>query len=66
MTNVIIKIKRNEPIDKALRRLKRAMNEEGTLREFKERRYFKKPSDKKREKSGRARIRAKKDAQLAS
>jgi len=66
MTDVVIKLRRGEPVDKALRRLKRAMNEKGTLRELKERRYFKKPSEQKREKSGRARIRAKKDAQLAS
>lgn len=66
MLEVCIKIKRNEPIDKALRRLKRSMNEAGTLRDLKERRYFKKPSEKQREKSSRARARLKKEASLSN
>ena len=57
-----IKLKRNEHIDKALKRLKRTMNEEGVLRELKDRQYFLKPGDKKRLKSMKARSRAKKEA----
>jgi len=52
-----VRIKRNEPIDKALRRLKRLMDHEGVLQEVKERRYYEKPSEKKRKKSARARTR---------
>jgi len=52
-----IEVKRYEPIDKALKRLKRAMAEEGILRELNENRFFVKPGEKKRKKSDAARKR---------
>jgi small subunit ribosomal protein S21 len=52
-----IEVKRNEPIDRALRRLKKEMAGEGIMRDLKERRYFQKPGDKKRKKSAAARKR---------
>ena len=56
-----IKVKRNEPIDKAIKRLKKIMDREGILREVKERRYYMKPSEHKRKKSARARARLRKE-----
>jgi len=59
MTEIKIKLKRNEPVEKALRRLKRMMDKEGILRELRDRRFFQKPGEKKRKKSSQARLRAK-------
>jgi len=52
-----IEVKKYEPIDKALKRLKRAMTEEGIVRELNDNRFFVKPGDKKRKKSDAARKR---------
>ena len=54
-----ITLKKHEHIDKALRRLKKALDNEGTIRELKERKFYQKPSEKKRKKSARARSRKK-------
>jgi len=43
-----VKTKKGEPIDKALRRLKKKMDKEGTLKELRNRRYYEKPSLKKK------------------
>jgi small subunit ribosomal protein S21 len=43
-----IKVKKGEPIDKALRRLKKKLDKEGTLKELRNRRHYEKPSEKKR------------------
>ena len=50
-----IKLKRGEPIDKALRRLKKKMDKEGTLKEIRNRRYYEKPSEVKRRRLKRRR-----------
>ena len=66
MTEVSVNVRRggaNGEIDKALRKLKRVMNSAGVLRELKERKFFLKPSEKKRKKSGRARARIRKESQ---
>lgn len=52
-----VKIKRGESVDKALKRLKRIMDKEGTMKQLRANRYFEKPSEKKRKKSARARAR---------
>ncbi len=39
-----VKVKKGEPIDKCLRRLKKKMDKEGTLKELRNRRYYEKPS----------------------
>ena len=62
MPTIEVKVKRNEHVEKSLKRLKRLMDTEGILRELKERQYFVKPGDKRRKKSARARSRAKKEA----
>ena len=54
-----VKVRRGEPLEKALRRLKKKLDKEGTMREIRSHRYFEKPSEKKRRKSARARSRTK-------
>lgn len=55
--NVVeIKLKRGENVDKALRRLKKKMDKEGTMREIRNHRYFEKPCEKRRKKASRIRI----------
>ena len=52
-----IKVRRGEPIERALKRLKKIMDKEGLMREIRGHRYFEKPSEKKRRKAARARSR---------
>lgn len=52
-----IKIRKGESVEKALRRLKKKLDKEGIMREIRGRRYFEKPSIRKRKKSARARMR---------
>ena len=53
-----VKVKRGEPVEKALKRLKKIMDKEGTMKQLRANRYFEKPSERKRKKSARARSRA--------
>ena len=46
-----IKLKKGEPVEKALRRLKKKLDREGTLREARAHRHFEKPSEKRRRKA---------------
>ena len=52
-----IRLKRGEPIEKALRRLKKMMDKEGMMKQIRANRYYESPSEKKRKKSARARAR---------
>ena len=53
-SNVVeIKLKRGESVEKALRRLKKKMDKEGTMREIRNHRYFAKPCEKRRKKASR-------------
>lgn len=45
-----IKLKKGEPVEKALRRLKKRIDREGTLKEVRNHRRFEKPSEKRRRK----------------
>ncbi len=45
-----IKLKRGEPVEKALRRLKKKMTREGTIQSVRARRSYEKPSEKRRRK----------------
>lgn len=40
-----IKLKKGETVDRALRRLKKKLDREGTLKEIRNRRYYEKPSE---------------------
>ncbi|MDZ4816992.1 MAG: 30S ribosomal protein S21 [Verrucomicrobiota bacterium] len=46
-----VRLKKGEAIDKALRRLKKKLDREGTLREVRNRRFYEKPGDRKRRKA---------------
>ena len=52
-----VKIRRGESVDKALRRLKKKLDKEGTMREIRAHRHYEKPSERKRRKAARARSR---------
>lgn len=53
-----IKLKKGEPVERALRRLKKKLDREQTLKKFRERRRFEKPSAKRRRKEKAARFEA--------
>ncbi|MBQ9726039.1 MAG: 30S ribosomal protein S21 [Kiritimatiellae bacterium] len=55
---IVVKTKKGEPIEKAIKRLKKAMDKEGIIKQVRASRYFEKPCEKKRRKSERARARA--------
>ena len=46
-----IKMRKGEPIERALRRLKKKLDREGTLREVRNHRHYEKPSERLRRKS---------------
>ena len=51
---VKVTIKENETIDKALKRFKKKLEKTGTLKEYRSRQYFTKPSVSKRDDIGKA------------
>lgn len=53
-----IKLKKGEPVERAIRRLKKKLDREQTLKKFRERRRFEKPSAKRRRKQKVARFEA--------
>ncbi len=48
--SVEIKIRKGEPIERALRRLKKRLDREGVLRDVRAKRYYEKPSEVRRRK----------------
>lgn len=46
-----VRLKKGEAVDRALRRLKKKLDKEGTLKELRNRRHYEKPSEKKRRNS---------------
>lgn len=46
-----IKIRKNEPVDRAIRRLKKKLDTEGVIRDVRAKRYYEKPSEEKRRKN---------------
>ena len=62
---VIIKIKKGEPFEKAVRKFRRKVETEGIMRELKKRRHHLTRSQKKREKRKLAEKRRRKAAQRA-
>lgn len=51
-----IKLKKGEPVERAIRRLKKKLDREQTLKKFRERRRFEKPSEMRRRKQKAARF----------
>ena len=60
-----IRLKKGEAVEKALRRLKKRVDREGTLREVRNHRHFEKPSEKRRRKLKVARFNAMLSARYA-
>ncbi|MDF3127816.1 30S ribosomal protein S21 [Kiritimatiellaeota bacterium B1221] len=54
---VEVKLKKGESVDRAMRRLKKLLDKEGTMRELRARSHYEKPSERKRKKSASARAR---------
>jgi small subunit ribosomal protein S21 len=50
-----IRLKKGESVDKALRRLKRKLDREGTLREVRVKKHYEKPSIRRKRKAKEAR-----------
>lgn len=53
--NVQVPVKRDEAIEKTIKRFSRKVKKEGIIEAYKEKRYYEKPSDKKRRLSKRRR-----------
>ena len=53
-----IKLKKGEPVERALRRLKKKMDREGTIKDVRNRRAFEKPSARKRRKMNASKFQA--------
>src|SRR5215204_707829 len=53
-----IKVKKGEPVERALRRLKKRIDREGTLKVVRSHRHFEKPSERRRRKEKAARFSA--------
>jgi len=45
-----IKIRKNEPVDRAIRRLKKTLDREGVIKDVRAKRYYEKPSEVRRRK----------------
>ena len=54
---IVIKLKKAESVERALKRLKKSLDKEGLLKKLRNDRYFEKPCVKARKKSQNARIR---------
>ena len=60
-----IRLKKGEPVDRALRRLKKKVDREGTLKVVRNHRHFDKPSERRRRKEKAARFSAMLSARYA-
>ena len=60
-----IKMKKGESLEKALRRMKKKIDREGTLKDVRSHRYYEKPSERKRRKMKVARFSAMLSARYA-
>ena len=60
-----VTLRKDEPVDKALRRLKKKLERDDILKEARNRRYFEKPSAKKRRRMKEAKFKAMLDARDA-
>lgn len=49
--SIEVKIRKGEPVERALRRLKKRLDREGVIRDVRAKRYFEKPSEVKRRKN---------------
>ncbi len=56
-----VRVKTDEPFEKALRRFKKKCNKEGLMQRLKEVKYYEKPSERRRRKLAKAMSRAAQD-----
>jgi len=63
---VRVRVRKNENTEKAMRRFKRKVEREGIMRDIKKKRYYKKPSVRKKEKRKLAEKRRRKIAKRSS
>ena len=59
---IYVKVRKGQSIDKALSILKKKVKESKLMLELREREYYKKPSDIRKEKKAKARLRSKKNS----
>lgn len=59
-------VRKNEPLEKALKRFKKKIDKEGIMRFLKSREYYEKPSDARRKKVNVARSKMKRESLLNS
>lgn len=52
-----VDLRENEPLERALRRLKKKIDREGILKQLRDRKHYEKPSERKRRKMRTARTR---------
>jgi len=64
-TTCEVKLRRGEPVEKGLRRLKKLLDREGIIKDMRACRHYEKPGDKRRLKQARARTRAARDRREA-
>ena len=64
-TTCEVKLRRGEPVEKGLRRLKKLLDREGILKEMRGRKCYEKPGDKKRLKQARARTRVARERRMS-
>jgi small subunit ribosomal protein S21 len=60
-----IRLKKGESVDRALRRLKKRVDREGTLKDVRSKRHYEKPSERRRRKEKAARFSAMLSARYA-
>lgn len=60
-----VNLNKDEPVDRALKRLKRKLDRDDVIKECRNRRYFEKPSAKKRRRMKEAKFKAMLDARDA-
>lgn len=61
ITVTMIVVRKNEPLEKALKRFKKKVDKEGIMRSLRERQHYEKPSDINRKQVNAARAKAKRD-----
>ncbi len=54
--SIEVKIRKGEPVERALRRLKKRLDREGVIRDVRAKRYFEKPCEVKRRKNKAAKF----------
>ena len=53
-----VRLRKGESIDRAIKRLKKKLDKEGVMRQIRMHRHYEKPSERRRRKAARARVRS--------